>query len=194
MVMALSWWTVKLSCKRSINQHVESAFFALALSMDQAVNSKTAFQNLAGQTRPGRGQQFTNWVHVDDVAGAIKAAMAEKWSGVINVVNDQPIRIAELIDRTLSSEGLEPIRWGDDPKTASSGSSRSKYSSPRPGLRPKASKSDVLKRVYSRSTKCPGLKTTPSSKRVPDASTLLKGHYNNAERSHGGLPQRPPKQ
>jgi hypothetical protein len=46
--------------------------------------------------------------------------MAEKWSGVINVVNDQPIRIAELIDSTLSSEGLEPIRWGDDPKTASS--------------------------------------------------------------------------
>jgi nucleoside-diphosphate-sugar epimerase len=62
-----------------------------------------------------------DWVHVDDVAGAIKAAMTEKWSGVINVVNDQPIRIAELIDRTLSSEGLEPIRWGDDPKTASSG-------------------------------------------------------------------------
>jgi nucleoside-diphosphate-sugar epimerase len=82
---------------------------------------KDRFQNLAGQTRPGRGQQFTNWVHVDDVAGAIKAAMTEMWSGVINVVNDQPIRIADLIDRTLSSEGLEPIRWGDDPKTASSG-------------------------------------------------------------------------
>ena len=82
---------------------------------------KDRFQNLAGQTRPGRGQQFTNWVHVDDVAGAIKAAMTEKWSGVINVVNDQPIRIAELIDRTLSSEGLEPIQWGDNPKTASSG-------------------------------------------------------------------------
>ena len=82
---------------------------------------KDRFQNLAGQTRPGRGQQFTNWVHVDDVAGAIKAAMTEMWSGVINVVNDQPIRIAELIDRTLSSEGLEPIRWGDDPKTASNG-------------------------------------------------------------------------
>jgi hypothetical protein len=47
--------------------------------------------------------------------------MTEKWSGIINIVNDQPIRIAELIDRTLSSEGLEPIRWGDDPKTASSG-------------------------------------------------------------------------
>ena len=82
---------------------------------------KDRFQNLAGQTRPGRGQQFTNWVHVDDVAGAIKAAMTEMWSGVINVVNDQPIRIADLIDRTLSSEGLEPIRWGDDPKTASNG-------------------------------------------------------------------------
>ena len=82
---------------------------------------KDRFYNLAGQTRSGAGQQFTNWVHVDDVAGVIKAAITGMWSGVINVVNDQPIRLAELIDRTLSSEGLEPIRWGDDPKTASSG-------------------------------------------------------------------------
>ena len=82
---------------------------------------KDRFENLAGQTRPGRGQQFTNWVHVDDVAGAIRAAMKEMWSGVINVVNDQPIRLAELIDRTLSSEGLEPIQWSNGSKTTSSG-------------------------------------------------------------------------
>ena len=82
---------------------------------------KDRFENLAGQTRPGRGQQFTNWVHVDDVAGAIRAAMTEMWSGVINVVNDQPIRLAELIDKTLSSEGLEPIQWSNGSKTTSSG-------------------------------------------------------------------------
>ena len=82
---------------------------------------KDRFENLAGQTRPGRGQQFTNWVHVDDVAGAIRAAMTEMWSGVINVVNDQPIRLAELIDRTLSSEGLEPMQWSNGSKTTSSG-------------------------------------------------------------------------
>jgi nucleoside-diphosphate-sugar epimerase len=82
---------------------------------------KDRFENLAGQTRPGRGQQFTNWVHVDDVAGAIRAAMTEMWCGVINVVNDQPIRLAELIDRTLSSEGLEPIQWSNGSKTTSSG-------------------------------------------------------------------------
>ena len=79
------------------------------------------FQKLAGDQRSDHGQQFTNWVHVDDVAGAISAAITERWSGVINVVNDHPIRLAELIDRTLSREGLEPVRWGDNPKISSCG-------------------------------------------------------------------------
>ena len=64
---------------------------------------KDRFQNLAGQTHSGAGQQFTNWVHVDDVAGAITAAIRGRWSGVINIVNDHPIRLAALIDATLSN-------------------------------------------------------------------------------------------
>ena len=30
---------------------------------------------------------------------------------MVNVVNDEPIRLRDLVDITLSQEALEPVRW-----------------------------------------------------------------------------------
>ena len=72
------------------------------------------FRGLAGQNRAGDGQRFTNWVHVADAAGALRASIEEGWSGVVNVVNDEPIRLADLVDGALCRQGLAPIRWGGE--------------------------------------------------------------------------------
>ena len=66
---------------------------------------------LAGQARHGHGNTFTNWVHVDDAAGALEAAVDGRWSGVVNVVNDKPIRVRELVDQSLARQGLAPVQW-----------------------------------------------------------------------------------
>ncbi|WP_413441682.1 NAD-dependent epimerase/dehydratase family protein [Synechococcus sp. MIT S1220] len=72
------------------------------------------FRGLAGQNRAGDGQRFTNWVHVADAAGALRASIEKGWSGVVNVVNDEPIRLADLVDGALRRQGLAPIRWGGE--------------------------------------------------------------------------------
>ena len=69
------------------------------------------FDGLAGLERSGDGQRHSNWVHVDDAAGALHAAIHGGWSGVVNVVDDQPVRLADLLDNALRRNGLEPIRW-----------------------------------------------------------------------------------
>ena len=68
-------------------------------------------KGLAGQARQGDGNTFTNWVHVDDAAGALEAAVDGQWSGVVNVVNDKPIRVRELVDQSLARQGLAPVQW-----------------------------------------------------------------------------------
>ena len=68
-------------------------------------------KGLAGQARHGHGNTFTNWVHVDDAAGALEAAVDGRWSGVVNVVNDKPIRVRELVDQSLARQGLAPVQW-----------------------------------------------------------------------------------
>ena len=68
-------------------------------------------KGLAGSERPGNGQQFSNWIHLDDAAGALLAAIDGGWTGVVNVVNDEPIRLKDLVHRSLSGKNLAPVRW-----------------------------------------------------------------------------------
>lgn len=74
------------------------------------------FRRLAGSTRPGDGRQHSSWIHRDDVVGAIAAAVSGGWDGVVNLVDDEPLPVAELLDRVLAAAGLEPVRW--DPAAA----------------------------------------------------------------------------
>ncbi len=81
-------------------------------------------KGLAGGERTGDGRSFSNWVHVDDAAGALIAAMDGAWSGVVNVVNDEPIRLRDLVDRSLKRQQLEPVHWSGGPAPASGGGRR----------------------------------------------------------------------
>ncbi|WP_413405804.1 NAD-dependent epimerase/dehydratase family protein [Synechococcus sp. MIT S9510] len=68
-------------------------------------------KGLAGEERTGDERSFSNWIHVHDAAGAVIAAMGGAWSGVVNVVNDEPIRVRDLVERSLKSQQLDPVRW-----------------------------------------------------------------------------------
>ena len=68
-------------------------------------------RGLAGLERPGSGAAYSNWLHVADAAGALEAALDAEWAGVVNVVNDEPIRLRDLVGRSLQCQGLAPVRW-----------------------------------------------------------------------------------
>ena len=68
-------------------------------------------KGLAGKERTGDGRSFSNWIHVHDAAGAVIAAMDGAWSGIVNVVNDEPIRVRDLVERSLKRQQLDPVRW-----------------------------------------------------------------------------------
>ena len=68
-------------------------------------------RGLAGLERPGSGATYSNWLHVADAAGALEAALDAEWAGVVNVVNDEPIRLRDLVGRSLQRQGLAPVRW-----------------------------------------------------------------------------------
>ena len=77
-------------------------------------------RGLAGLERPGSGATYSNWLHVADAAGALEAALDGAWAGVVNVVNDAPIRLRDLVGRSLQRQGLEPVHWsgGEEPGSA----------------------------------------------------------------------------
>ena len=78
-------------------------------------------RGLAGLERPGSGAAYSNWLHVADAAGALEAALDGEWAGVVNVVNDEPIRLRDLVERSLQRQGLAPVQWLGQCEPGSSG-------------------------------------------------------------------------
>jgi len=69
------------------------------------------FSRLAGSTRPGDGNQHCSWIHRDDVVGAVDAAVRQGWDGLINLVDDRPWTVAELLQAVCSARHLPPVQW-----------------------------------------------------------------------------------
>jgi nucleoside-diphosphate-sugar epimerase len=69
------------------------------------------YSRAAGTTRPGSGHEASNWVHLDDIVGAIAFAQAYRFSGLYNLVQDEIPTVAELIDRVCQANHLDPVQW-----------------------------------------------------------------------------------
>ncbi len=75
------------------------------------------FHNAAGQTRPGDGSNPANWVHLDDIVGAIDFVVNHRLKGLYNLVDSQPMAIKTLLDWVCDQNDLAPITW--DPSQTS---------------------------------------------------------------------------
>jgi nucleoside-diphosphate-sugar epimerase len=69
------------------------------------------FGGLAGMTMPGKGDRFINWIHRDDIIGAIDFARLNELNGVYNLVDDSQLTIKEQVKRVCSRYGLPPVQW-----------------------------------------------------------------------------------
>ncbi|NEP63149.1 MAG: NAD-dependent epimerase/dehydratase family protein [Symploca sp. SIO2G7] len=65
----------------------------------------------AGQTRPGRGGEWANWIHRSDIIEAIEFARSHLLSGIYNLVQDEIPTVKELIDRVCDRNAFAPVRW-----------------------------------------------------------------------------------
>lgn len=69
------------------------------------------FGRVAGTTRPGNGEDAANWVHLDDIVGAIDFARQQGLNGIYNLVGTVPLTSQELLDKVLSAHHLPPVAW-----------------------------------------------------------------------------------
>jgi nucleoside-diphosphate-sugar epimerase len=69
------------------------------------------FGRAAGTTRPGSGEDITNWIHLDDIVGAIEFARQQQLAGIYNLVDDAHLISRELLGNVLESHNLPPVIW-----------------------------------------------------------------------------------
>lgn len=79
------------------------------------------FSRAAGKTRPGAGLEWSNWIHLTDIVGAIAFAQAHQLGGIYNVIQDEILPLRDLIAQVCDRHHLAPVQWdssqGSDRKT-----------------------------------------------------------------------------
>ncbi len=71
------------------------------------------FSRVAGTTRPGKGNEPSNWIHLDDIVGAIEFARQQQLQGIYNLVDDSQLINRELIDKVCEKHGLAKVYWDE---------------------------------------------------------------------------------
>lgn len=84
------------------------------------------FRGMAGKTRPGTGEDYTNWVHLYDIARAIDFAQEKQLQGIYNLNSDEILTTKEFFDSLFQAYNLPPITW--DTSQSSTRSSNLKLS------------------------------------------------------------------
>ncbi|NES81245.1 MAG: SDR family oxidoreductase [Moorea sp. SIO2B7] len=69
------------------------------------------FGRWAGTTRPGNGEDFLNWIHLDDIVTALELVRSKQLHGIYNLANDVSIKKGEMLDTMCERHNLEKISW-----------------------------------------------------------------------------------
>jgi nucleoside-diphosphate-sugar epimerase len=69
------------------------------------------FSKLAGTTRPGTGENYTNWVHLEDIVRAINFAKDHQLQGIYHLNSDESMTSKEFFQRLLEAHSLPPVTW-----------------------------------------------------------------------------------
>lgn len=75
------------------------------------------FRRVAGTTRPGSGESYTNWVHQEDIVRAIDFAKDRQLQGIYHLNSDEAMTTKEFLQKLFKAYDLPPVTW-DSSQTA----------------------------------------------------------------------------
>ena len=69
------------------------------------------YGGLAGMIMPGKGDRVINWIHRDDIVGAIEFARLNELEGIYNLVDDSQLTLKEQVELVCYKYGLPSVYW-----------------------------------------------------------------------------------
>ena len=82
------------------------------------------FRKIKGRKLPGKGQNYTNMIHRDDIVGAVIYALNHQLEGIFNLSDDDhPIRM-DFYDMLAKEHNLPKVEWNPSLSRLHSGNKR----------------------------------------------------------------------
>ena len=69
------------------------------------------FSRISGTTRSGKGEDYTNWVHLDDIVGAIAFAREKQLRGIYNLASEEVLTTREFFARLFEAHNMPSVTW-----------------------------------------------------------------------------------
>ncbi|MGL5877462.1 MAG: SDR family oxidoreductase [Xenococcaceae cyanobacterium] len=79
---------------------------------------------LAGKTMPGTGENFVNWIHIEDIVGAVDFIRENRCQGIYNLVNDVKLTLRELCENICQHNNVPQVVWDASQTSTKTNSSR----------------------------------------------------------------------
>jgi nucleoside-diphosphate-sugar epimerase len=106
--------------QKASTRDLKTCIFRLSGIYGQGRELIKIFQKRAGTTQPGTGENYTNWVHLDDIVRAIAFAREKQLEGIYNLNSDQVLTSKEFFDNLFQAHNLPLITWdSSQPSTRS---------------------------------------------------------------------------
>ncbi len=99
------------------NENLRVCIFRLGGIYGTARELIKIFGRYSGATRPGNGEDITNWIHLDDIVGAIEFARQHRLQGIYNLVDDAHLTSREVLDRLFEKHNLPKVKWDTSVKS-----------------------------------------------------------------------------
>ncbi|MGL5078000.1 MAG: NAD-dependent epimerase/dehydratase family protein [Waterburya sp.] len=97
--------------QKTLRSELKTCIFRLSGIYGQGRELSKIFQKRAGTTQPGTGENYTNWVHLDDIVGAISFAREKQLEGIYNLNSDQVLTSKEFFNNLFQAHNLPSITW-----------------------------------------------------------------------------------
>ena len=75
------------------------------------------FRSWSGTTRLGKGENYANWVHLDDIVNALEFACDKQLAGIYHLSSDETLTRKEFFDRLFHTHNLPGIDWDNSTPT-----------------------------------------------------------------------------
>lgn len=69
------------------------------------------FRSWSGTTRPGAGDDYSNWIHLEDIVNAIEVARKNQLDGIYNLACDECLTTGDFFNRLFNTHNLPQITW-----------------------------------------------------------------------------------
>ncbi|MHC5859725.1 SDR family oxidoreductase [Nostoc sp.] len=99
------------------SEHLRVCIFRLGGIYGTGRELVKIFSRYSGTTRPGSGEDITNWIHLDDIVGAIEFARHRRLQGIYNLVNDAHLTSRDLLDSLFEKHNLPKVKWDTSVKS-----------------------------------------------------------------------------